>query len=59
MHAWWLWENLRQHVFQTHFSGVPETFFIDRQGIVRSADRGGLTPARLSEGLSRIGIKWP
>lgn len=40
-------------------SGVPETFFIDRQGIVRSADRGGLTPARLSEGLSRIGIKWP
>ncbi|MGX9687713.1 TlpA disulfide reductase family protein [Deinococcus wulumuqiensis] len=40
-------------------SGVPETFFIDRQGVVRSVDRGGLTTARLSEGLRRIGINWP
>lgn len=40
-------------------SGVPETFFIDREGIVRSVDRGGLTTAPLSEGLRRIEINWP
>lgn len=40
-------------------SGVPETFFIDRDGIVRGVDRGGLTSARLSEGLGRIGMSWP
>lgn len=37
-------------------SGVPETFFIDRAGIVRYVDRGALTRERLSLGLSSIGV---
>ena len=39
-------------------SGVPETFFIDREGTVRGYDQGGLTTARLSAGLEKIGVKF-
>ncbi|WP_217612215.1 hypothetical protein, partial [Deinococcus sp. GbtcB9] len=32
VHAWWLWENLCQHVFQTHFKcmvgGSDEAWFL-------------------------------
>ncbi|GGO20990.1 TlpA family protein disulfide reductase [Deinococcus humi] len=38
-------------------SGVPETVFIDREGIVRYMDRGGLTRERLNVGLEKIGVK--
>lgn len=37
-------------------SGVPETFFVDRGGMVRYVDRGALTRERLSLGLSKIGV---
>jgi cytochrome c biogenesis protein CcmG/thiol:disulfide interchange protein DsbE len=36
-------------------SGVPETFFIDRSGVVRSYVQGVLTPDRLRTSLSDIG----
>lgn len=37
-------------------AGVPETVFIDRQGIVQFKDRGGLSRERLNSGLKRIGV---
>ncbi|UFA51082.1 TlpA family protein disulfide reductase [Deinococcus radiophilus] len=37
-------------------AGIPETFFIDAQGIVRHKDSGGLTRERLNAGLSAIGV---
>ncbi|MEW6421766.1 MAG: TlpA disulfide reductase family protein [Deinococcota bacterium] len=37
-------------------SGIPETFFIDRDGIIRHVDRGGLTRERLNVGLKKIGV---
>ncbi|GAA5512976.1 thiol-disulfide oxidoreductase ResA [Deinococcus carri] len=37
-------------------SGVPETVFIDKDGIVRHMDRGGLTRERLNVGLTKIGV---
>ncbi len=39
-------------------SGVPETFFIDKQGMVRGYDQGGLTPERLTAGLGKIGVVY-
>ena len=39
-------------------SGVPETFFIDKAGIVRGYDQGGLTRERLTAGLSKIGVVY-
>ena len=39
-------------------SGVPETFFIDRQGVVRGYDQGGLTRERLTAGLGKIGVVY-
>jgi len=36
-------------------SGVPETFFIDRSGVVRSYVQGALTINRLRTSLSDIG----
>ncbi|CAM3843986.1 TlpA family protein disulfide reductase [Deinococcus frigens] len=38
-------------------SGIPETVFIDRAGIVQHMDRGGLTRERLNVGLKKIGVK--
>ncbi|GGM04829.1 TlpA family protein disulfide reductase [Deinococcus aerophilus] len=38
-------------------SGIPETVFIDRAGIVQHMDRGGLTRERLNVGLEKIGVK--
>lgn len=37
-------------------SGIPETFFIDREGVIRHVDRGGLTRERLNVGLKKIGV---
>ncbi|WP_229782318.1 TlpA family protein disulfide reductase [Deinococcus daejeonensis] len=37
-------------------AGVPETFFIDAQGIIRHVDKGGLTRERLNEGLKKVGV---
>jgi cytochrome c biogenesis protein CcmG/thiol:disulfide interchange protein DsbE len=37
-------------------SGIPETVFIDRDGVVRYMDRGGLTRDRLNAGLVTIGV---
>ena len=37
-------------------AGVPETFFLDAQGVIRHVDRGGLTRERLNEGLVKIGV---
>ncbi|WP_424949923.1 TlpA family protein disulfide reductase [Deinococcus sp.] len=39
-------------------SGVPETFFIDKAGVVRGYDQGGLTRERLTAGLGRIGVVY-
>ena len=38
-------------------SGIPETVFIDRAGVVQHMDRGGLTRERLNVGLEKIGVK--
>ncbi|CAM3429065.1 TlpA family protein disulfide reductase [Deinococcus saxicola] len=38
-------------------SGIPETVFIDRAGVVQFMDRGGLTRERLNAGLEKIGVK--
>ncbi|OLV17456.1 MULTISPECIES: TlpA family protein disulfide reductase [Deinococcus] len=38
-------------------SGIPETVFIDKAGIVQFMDRGGLTRERLNAGLEKIGVK--
>ncbi|GMA17791.1 thiol:disulfide interchange protein [Deinococcus metallilatus] len=37
--------------------GIPETVFIDRQGVVQHVDRGGLSRERLNVGLERIGVR--
>lgn len=37
-------------------SGVPETVFIDKDGVVQHMDRGGLTRERLNVGLQKIGV---
>lgn len=37
-------------------TGIPHTVFIDAQGVVRHIDQGGLDPARLNAGLSKIGV---
>ncbi|MBZ9715699.1 TlpA family protein disulfide reductase [Deinococcus multiflagellatus] len=37
-------------------AGIPETFFIDRQGTIQHADRGGLNRERLNIGLEKIGV---
>ena len=39
-------------------SGVPETFFIDKAGVVRGYDQGGLTKERLTAGLGKIGVVY-
>lgn len=37
-------------------AGIPETFFIDKEGVIRHVDRGGLTRERLNAGLVKIGV---
>ncbi len=37
-------------------AGIPETVFIDRQGVIQFIDRGGLSRERLSNGLEKIGV---
>lgn len=37
-------------------AGIPETFFIDAQGVVQHVDRGGLNRERLNTGLGKIGV---
>lgn len=37
-------------------AGIPETVFIDRQGVIQFMDRGGLTRERLNIGLETIGV---
>ncbi|GBF04611.1 redoxin [Deinococcus aerius] len=37
-------------------SGIPETFFIDREGVIRDKASGGLTRERLNAGLAKIGV---
>lgn len=37
-------------------SGIPETFFIDAQGVIQHVDRGGLNRERLNVGLKKIGV---
>ena len=37
-------------------TGIPDTVFIDREGVVRHLDRGGLTRERLNVGLQKIGL---
>ncbi len=52
--------NLRDDNLETSISygitGVPETFFIDAQGIIRAIDRGGMDKERLAAGLKSIGV---
>lgn len=38
-------------------SGVPETFFIDGEGVIRSHVRGGLHADNLAQGLLAIGVE--
>jgi len=38
-------------------AGIPETVFIDRQGVIQFMDRGGLTRERLNTGLKKIGVR--
>jgi len=38
-------------------SGVPETFLIDRDGVVRAHIRGGITREGLRKELPKIGVK--
>ena len=37
--------------------GIPETFFIDKDGIIRYRDKGGLDRERLNKGLEAIGVR--
>lgn len=37
-------------------AGIPETVFIDRQGVIQFIDRGGLSRERLNNGLVKIGV---
>lgn len=39
-------------------TGVPETFFIGADGLIKSVDRGGLTRETLSAGLKTIGVTF-
>lgn len=37
-------------------AGLPQTVFIDAQGVIRHIDKGGLNRERLNEGLKKIGV---
>ena len=38
--------------------GMPTTFFIDANGVIRAVKVGGLTPAAAAESLATIGVTW-
>ncbi|MPY65518.1 redoxin domain-containing protein [Deinococcus sp. SDU3-2] len=38
-------------------AGIPETVFIDKEGVIRHVDRGGLSRERLNVGLEKIGVE--
>ena len=38
--------------------GMPTTFFIDADGVIRAVKVGGLTPAEAAESLATIGVTW-
>ena len=38
-------------------AGIPETVFIDAQGVIQHVDRGGLDRTRLNVGLEKIGVQ--
>lgn len=52
--------NLRDPGIKTGINygvaGIPETVFIDRQGVIQHVDRGGLSRERLNVGLEKIGV---
>ena len=39
--------------------GIPTTFFVDAQGVVRSVESGPLSASDLSERLADLGVTWP
>ncbi|AWN22011.1 thiol:disulfide interchange protein [Deinococcus irradiatisoli] len=39
-------------------TGVPETFFIGADGVIKAVERGGLTRERLAGGLKSIGVDF-
>ncbi len=39
-------------------TGVPETFFIGADGVIKAVERGGLTRERLAGGLKTIGVNF-
>ncbi|WP_104990414.1 TlpA family protein disulfide reductase [Deinococcus sp. NW-56] len=53
--------NLRDPGIKTGINygvaGIPETVFIDQEGIIRHVDRGGLSRERLNVGLEKIGVE--
>ncbi|WP_261663766.1 TlpA family protein disulfide reductase [Deinococcus sp. Marseille-Q6407] len=38
-------------------AAIPETFFIDKDGVIRYKDKGGLDRERLNTGLKTIGVE--
>ncbi len=38
--------------------GMPTTFFIGADGVIRAVTVGGLTPAEAAENLAAIGVSW-
>lgn len=53
--------NLRDQNLNTAIDygvgAIPETFFIDKDGVIRYKDKGGLDRARLNAGLKTIGVE--
>lgn len=53
--------NLRDENLNTAIdygvAGIPETFFIDKEGVIRYRDKGGLDHDRLNAGLKTIGVE--
>lgn len=39
--------------------GLPTTFFLDKDGILRGTVTGRVTPERLTENLAKVGITYP
>ncbi|GHF98131.1 thiol:disulfide interchange protein [Deinococcus piscis] len=53
--------NLRDNNLNTAINygvgAIPETFFIDKDGVIRHKDKGGLDRTRLNVGLQAIGME--
>ncbi|MBI5947838.1 MAG: TlpA family protein disulfide reductase [Chloroflexi bacterium] len=39
-------------------SGLPATFFVDKDGVLRAIAAGEVTPVRLEEGLAKVGLTY-